>query len=137
MTIKKILYSILLLVALHITSAAAFIHSVWLDYDNVCKFSDSFPIKAGDIVYFHSSLAVGDVLSITTTVTNPAANSTQQRWYFINHNKKRFNREYSKTFTTKIRMGVNPGWFQFEYLRLSIPTGNTASFHITGTSFCQ
>jgi hypothetical protein len=137
MNIKKILYSILLLVALHITPAAAFIHSVWLDYDNVCNFKESFPIEAGDIVYFHSSLNVGDLLSIKTTVVNPAANSMNDRWYFLNHNNKKFSREYSKIFKTKIRIGLNPGWFQFEYLLLSIPTGNTVLFHITDTSYCH
>ena len=134
---KKILYSILLLVALYITPAAALIHSVWLDYDNACNVNESFAIKTGDIVFFYSSLDVGDLINIETTVTNPAINSANHRWYFINHNQKRFSRKYSKTFKTRIRIGANPGWFQFKYLRLTIPTGNTALFHITDTTYCN
>ena len=63
MDMKKILYSILLLATLYITPAAALIHSAWLDYHNVCGFSESFPIEAGDIVFFYTSLEY--ILSIT------------------------------------------------------------------------
>ena len=134
---KKIFYALLLLTTVHITPAAALIHSIWLDYDHTCNVSESFPIKNGDIVVLYSSLDIGDLVTIENTVVNPLANSDRHRWYFVNYNKKRLSRKYSQVFKTRIRIGAKPGWIQFKYQRLSIPTGNTVIFHINNNTYCR
>lgn len=138
---KRIL--LLLLVVFYIAPVMAFTHSAGLDYDNACNFKESFPVKAGNAVYFHSELDVGDLITIKTTVNNPAAKAKEDEhhrkyyWHFINHNRKSFKREYGKIFTTKIRIGAKPGWFEFKYKRFDIPEGNKVTFQIIDTTYCK
>lgn len=122
------------------------IHSLYLDYNNVCNFTKSIAVQPGDKVFFHATLARGHVIKISAKMTNPnydpkkyrnVKDKYQPKWHFLNYTNKNRSIPYNKTFKAAIRMGERTGWFEFEYKRFDIHGKNTIVFNITDKTYCN